>query len=217
MDSAFSCSSHDLLALQRQARRNCTSLFPRQGDTCGDEIRGACAAVMRQSSAPRKAVQTLSFDEPLAYHRSSRGTTTSGAPGTSLKSSRVVRTARECGGRLCTTYHSGPHCFPTRRYRAALSRQRHGVGVRGGGFRCGCGETFCSVSATSGVLSSTAPVTRPEIDLWLLWSAVPPHLLMELIHTPEDAEVLLARLKEEQHLLRSSDSSGAPPNKMRRQ
>ncbi|KAG5489518.1 hypothetical protein GH5_00391 [Leishmania sp. Ghana 2012 LV757] len=120
---------------------------------------------MWQSSAPRKAVQTLSFDESLAYHRSSRGTTTSGAASTSLKSSRVASAAHECGGRLCPNYHSGPHCFPTRRYRAALSRQRHGVGARGGGFLCDCGEMFCSVSETSSVLSSTAPLTRPEVDL----------------------------------------------------
>ncbi|KAG5464201.1 hypothetical protein LSCM1_00381 [Leishmania martiniquensis] len=205
MDNAFSCSSHDLLELERQASRHGTSLFPCQEGTCRHESRGGCAAIMWEKRAPRKAVQTFSFDGAPPHHRSSHGTFHSGVAGSSLKSSCVAHAAREYGGSRCATYHRGPHCFPTPRYREALSRQRHDAGARGGGLVCGCDGALCCAAKTLDVLSSTAPSTQAEDDLWLLWSAVPHHLLMQLIHTPQDAEVLLARLREEQHLLENSD------------
>ncbi|TPP48479.1 hypothetical protein CGC21_14145 [Leishmania donovani] len=210
MDNAFSCSSQDLCALQVEACRHCTSLFRSPGGTCKRACSDVRAALLRQNRTPRKAVQTLTFNEAAVYRRNSRGITSSApAAGTSLKSPCVAHAAHGCGGGLCATYHIGPHCFPTRRYRAALSGQRHCTKVRGGGFVCG-NRDYRSTDESAGAPTSSAPLTPPDSDLWLLWSLVPSHLLVELIQTPQDAEVLLARLKEEQYLLQNSDTAEAP-------
>lgn len=209
MDNAFSCSSHDLCALQLEACRRCASLFHSPGGTCTHVCSDACAALLRQNKTPRKVVQTLTFNEAAVYQRNSRGITSVRAAGTSLTSPCVANTAHGCGGGLCATYHIGPHCFPTRRYRAALLQQRHCNKVRGGGFVCGS-RVYRSAAERAGVPTSSVPLTPPDSDLSLLWSLVPSHLLLELIQTPQDAEVLLARLKDEQCLLQNRDTAESP-------
>ncbi|KAG5490245.1 hypothetical protein JKF63_00364 [Porcisia hertigi] len=203
MDNAFTCSSHDLYALQRHALSQCSSLFPSPGGiserVCGDVHR----AVIWQKSTPRKAVQTLTFDEVLAYYQpSSRGVTSSCAAGASVKSSSLTAAARGGGGGLCALHHRGPHCFPTRRYRTALSSWRYRAEVHDSGLVCDSDSEHQWASETTG-----AP---PGSDVLLLWSVLPPHLLVGLVKTPQDAEVLLERLKEEQQLLQRSVNTEMP-------
>lgn len=69
---------------------------------------------------------------------------------------------------------------------------------------------YGSTDESAGAPTSSSPLTPPDSDLWLLWSLVPSHLLVELIKTPQDAEVLLARLKEDQYLLQNSDTAKTP-------
>lgn len=138
MDYAFSCSSQDLCALQVEACRHCTSLFLSPGGTCKHACSDVRAALLREHRTPCKAVQTLTFNETAVYQRNSCGVTSSArAARTSLKLPCIAHKAHRCGCGLCATYHMGPHCFSTRRYRAALSGQRHCTSVRGGGLVCG--------------------------------------------------------------------------------
>ncbi|KPA81363.1 hypothetical protein ABB37_03747 [Leptomonas pyrrhocoris] len=183
--AGFTCASHDLEALQRRAAATYTSLDTRQRYYTVAEL-----SQYQAQERKRKVVQNLGLEALGATPESDDLQNFSREPSTSTPSRNHACLSSVCGGCICATQHTGSSCFPSLSYRASLAEVCHTEGL-----------------ALRGTLPPSPRINDGSEDAvldapGLLWSLVPQHLLMPLIQTPHDAERMLARLQEEERLLR---------------
>ncbi|KPI85689.1 hypothetical protein ABL78_5269 [Leptomonas seymouri] len=179
----FTCASDDLQSLQRCAVAGHTGL------TSTFRYCGVAEWNHRQGEQrSRKAVQNLCFNVSEAAQQTAAFQGLGSEP--SLPSSYDgTHLSSVCGGGVCSFHHTGASCFPSLCYRAAVAEMRSAEGI-----------TERRRPGLPHDIRGDAEDAATE-ELGLLWSLVPPHLLISCIQTPRDAELILARLREEERLL----------------